>query len=340
MFKLSLNIPTYNRCLELQRNLDELVSQIRVINCQDSVEINISDNGSLDKTSDMIKSFLEKNQDIHINYRRMETNQGPDANFITAMKMANGEYSILYGDDDYLIEGGMKKILELITFNPEVPMFLTNRMNINHKGGVLGVESFLREDIQTRIFDFSSEDTVRSYFSLCNEYTLGGCLSFISSVIYKTDILKEVGEYDNHFTGTNYAFLYYWWNYLLKGNKLLYCNEYFLYSTTSGATNNNYGSGLKRILVDVKGISKVAELVFVGDKKKYRADFLAAANKCNSNAHIFNCFLRQRAQGYNELLPNLSLFGWSERKINEFLMTVSWKNLIIGIIGIIIRKHR
>ena len=255
------------------------------------------------------------------------------------LQMAHGEYSILYGDDDYLIDGGLDIIFSLISQYPQIPIILTNRISISHEGSILSYDTFLRDDIESRVFNFNNEDEVRAYFSLCNNNTLGGCLSFISSIIYKTSILEEIGEYDERFTGTNYAFMYYWWNYLIKGNELFYYRDSYLKSTTSGATNNNYGFGLKRILVDINGISKVAEYVFTGPYSKYKTDFLSAANKCNSYASIINGFFRHRAMGYNILLPSLSQFGWDQSSINELKQVVSFKNIVIGLIGIILRRR-
>jgi len=339
MIKLSFNIPTYNRCQELRKNLGIIVSQIREENLIRDVEINVSDNGSTDNTAEVIKEISSKNKDIIIKYHRIENNMGPDVNFINAMKMALGEYSILYGDDDYLVEGGLNKIFSLIDNNSDAALFLSNRISINHEGKVLSYDYFLREEIESRVYDFSKQDEVRSYFSVCNFNTLGGCLSFISSVIYKTKIISEIGDVDNRFIGSNYAFMGYWWPSLLKGNKLYYCKDSYLLSTTSGATNNNYGTGLKRIIVDVKGISIVANSVFTGPNAIYKSDFLIAANRCNSYASIINGFLRHRAMGYDVLLPNLEQFGWSKNSIDELKETVSFRNLIIGLIGTILRRR-
>lgn len=338
MVKLSFNIPTFNRATFLLKNLSIIVTQIRFNQLINDVEINISDNFSSDNTEEVIKKFKSQNSDIIINYSRNDSNQGPDINFIKAMNMASGDYSILFGDDDYLVADGLERIFNVIYSSNNCGIILSNRINIDVYGNVIGEESFLREDIDSRCFDFSNNDQLRSYFSVCSEYSLGGCLSFISSVIYKTSIISLIGEYNSSFTGTCYSFMYYWWNFLMKGNSLMYVKDFFVLCTTSGATNNNYGSGIRRMVIDVEGISKVAELVFQGDIEQYKQDFLTAANKCNSYASLFTGFVRHRDFGISRLLPSLSRFGWSERKIKEFTEVTSFDYCLKALLGFIVRK--
>lgn len=64
---------------------------------------------------------------------------------------------------------------------------------------------FMREDISTQIFDFSHINDGRSFFAVTADH--GGILTFISSVLYKTSILKEVGEYNNKCTVLLFVFV-------------------------------------------------------------------------------------------------------------------------------------
>lgn len=114
--RISFNIPTYNRSDYLKKNLEIILSQIYELHKENEVEINISDNASTDNTEIICNAFISKNKSIHINYNRNNENLGPDANFINSMKMATGDYSLLWGDDDFLKEGGLRRIFELVNF--------------------------------------------------------------------------------------------------------------------------------------------------------------------------------------------------------------------------------
>ena len=109
---LSFCIPTYNRISFLKKNLSILVNQVRCFNLSSQISIYVSDNASKDGTGLMLKEFKSQNKDIIFDYVIQEKNIGQDANFITVMNMATGDYSVLMGDDDFLKEDAL--LLSLI----------------------------------------------------------------------------------------------------------------------------------------------------------------------------------------------------------------------------------
>ena len=114
--KISFNIPTYNRAKYLKKNLDILTAQIKELHKENDVEINISDNASTDDTKSIVETFISAYPEIHISYHCNAKNLGPDGNFITAMHLAKGDYSLLWGDDDFLKDGGLARIFELVVY--------------------------------------------------------------------------------------------------------------------------------------------------------------------------------------------------------------------------------
>mgnify|MGYP001591943761 FL=1 len=108
---ISIAIPTYNRAEILEKLLYRLVLQLE--NFQGLVEICISNNGSLDNTAQMVANFVKKYPDL-IRYRQNNTNLGFDSNIIDVVKMARGEFIWLLGDDDLIVDGGIKKVLDFI----------------------------------------------------------------------------------------------------------------------------------------------------------------------------------------------------------------------------------
>lgn len=316
--KLSIGIPTYNRCDYLKKNLNILANQIRDCNLLSEVEINISNNGSNDNTDSTIKEFCLHNPDIKTHYHRFEENAGPDANYIATMIMAKGNYSILLGDDDFLVENGLKTIICLIDTYKDVDIFLSNRTEITGSGKFICNRSFLHKDIKSRVFDFSDDNQAGFYFSLCNE--VGGCLTFISSIIYKTGIINEIGEYNHCLDGTFYSFWYYLWGKLSKGGKLYYYEGSYILNTQE--FNNNFGSGLSRTLVEFEGFKKAADIFF--DNKSYKKCFLDIPKRWkNLSSLSHECFFEKNIYE-NQLLPLLES-GNNEGYLEDVVLMQSWK---------------
>lgn len=319
---LSFCIPTYNRLRFLQKNITILMQQIKEEGLEKEVEICISDNHATDGTEEYCRQLVDNNQGITITYKRNEENLGPDRNFLSAMHMAKGEYSMLWGDDDFLHKGGLRRIFELIAHGRanDIQIMLSSTNVIDAQGKQMFVKNFLREDIKEYTVDFSKPEEARSYFFLVKD--MGGLLSFISDVIYKTSIIEEI-PFDDCFIGTHYAFLCYWWGYLAKGKKMYYSSVPFLDETYQ--YQPAYGYGVDRLLVDYHGFTTIAGVSFQsGDIDK--ADFL----QCFQMLHplINQRIIRQAEPSlYDEVIkPKLSECGLTNDEYNILRNECSFKS--------------
>lgn len=108
---ISFTVPTYNRAEKLKILLNCVISQSAEI--KDSVEICISDDGSTDGTTEMMGGIQAKHP-VLVKYLRNEKNLGFVRNIIAAMKMAEGDFIWLFGDDNELVDGGIKKVVDFI----------------------------------------------------------------------------------------------------------------------------------------------------------------------------------------------------------------------------------
>lgn len=104
--KLTIAIPTYNRCNLLRQTLDSIIEQRG-----EGVEIIVSDNASTDGTEEMMRKYREEH---NIRYFRNAENLGMDRNFLNCLQKAEGDYIHLLSDDDILLPGAIDKILFLI----------------------------------------------------------------------------------------------------------------------------------------------------------------------------------------------------------------------------------
>lgn len=324
--KISFNIPTYNRAKYLKKNLDILTAQIKELHKENDVEINISDNASTDDTKSIVETFISAYPEIHISYHCNEKNLGPDGNFIAAMHLAKGEYSLLWGDDDFLKDGGLARIFELVEYGEKnnIQIMLSSTSIYDKDGNYKCEKLFLREDINELTVDFSDLTQARAYFFLLKD--MGGMLSFISDVIYKTSIIHEI-KFDDDFIGTHYAFLCYWWGWLAKGNKLYYSSKSFLKETVQ--YQPAYGFGVSRAMVDYKGYTLIANKFFNGVIKK---DFLLAFQNLHKKLNVLY-LVNGEKENYEELLiPKMKECGVCTEEIaeiNRFCSTASTLKLLL-----------
>lgn len=105
---LSICIPTYNRQTKLQKCLAAIFGQDGL----KDVEIIISDNASEDETESLCLELAKKHSEVF--YFRQKENVGPDRNFDFCMQKARGRYLMLLGDDDLLMPGTVRLLLENI----------------------------------------------------------------------------------------------------------------------------------------------------------------------------------------------------------------------------------
>lgn len=324
---LSFNIPTYNRATFLTTTISRIVDQICELNLENEVEINVSDNASTDETRGVVEKIVADNPQIRITYKCNEHNVGPDINFISAMNMASGKYSILWGDDDFLKEKGLKRILSLIEIGEKrsVGILVSSTSVINTKGDFLYEKRILRNDINEIMVDFSDIHRVREYFFLLRD--MAGLLSFITAVVYKTSIIHEI-PYDETFTGTHYAFLSYWWGWLAKG-ELLYCSN-VPYVDASEQYQAAYGFGVVREMVDYKGFQVIANTVL--KDVPYRSDFQNAFVNLHHVLYRQLLCIREKQSYFRELIDAQKGFGVTEEEqkiiIRSSTLSFTLKNLI------------
>ena len=321
--KLSFNIPTYNRAKYLKKNLEILTAQIIDLQKEDDVEINISDNASTDNTKEISEYYISTYPQINIHYHCNEKNLGPDTNFINAMHLANGEYSLLWGDDDFLKDGGLAQIFGLIDYGQKnnIQIILSSTSLYDSNGNYKSEKPFLREDIDELLIDFSDIIQVRAYFYLLKD--MGGMLSFISDVIYKTSIIHEI-EFNNDFIGTHYAFLCYWWGWLAKGNKLYYSSKSFLKETIQ--YQPAYGFGVKRTLVDFHGYNVVLNVSL--KNCAFKNDFKEAFLKLHSDIKMRQILIAEPKRFKEYILPKMLEFNKNSNEIKFLLQSSSLTRIV------------
>ena len=123
--KISICIPTYNRCQHLANCLNSIILNTNYNRLD--VQICVSDNCSTDETEAVVRHAQEK---IDIVYRKNKTNLGMSINFLNVINMADGKYAWIIGDDDLLMPNTFERLLKIMDQNNGVNFFYINSFHL------------------------------------------------------------------------------------------------------------------------------------------------------------------------------------------------------------------
>lgn len=119
---LSICIPTRDRADCLRELLESIVSQY-----EDDVEIVLSDDDSTDHTSAVIDSFRSKFK--RFKYERSSPALRYDRNVLHLVRMAQGRFCWLFGDDDRMEPGGLAAVLREVRRESDLTGLTTGRIS-------------------------------------------------------------------------------------------------------------------------------------------------------------------------------------------------------------------
>ena len=119
--RISICTPTYNRADHLNNCLHSIISNKS--RSAIDFEVCVSDNCSTDDTEKVVR---RAQQSIDIKYNKNTKNLGVSRNFLNVVRMAQGEFVWLLGDDDLLMPYALERLNDLIGQHPEVDFFYVN----------------------------------------------------------------------------------------------------------------------------------------------------------------------------------------------------------------------
>lgn len=189
---LSVCIPVYNFGSFIGETLASIIPQ-----ATGEVEIVVVDGASTDNTAEVVQSYQ---QTFHrLRYHRLEKRGGIDRDMAKSVEIATGEYCWLFGGDDIMNRGAIKKVLD----------------EINHKHDVYLSESILCRKEMTpiakhrmlnltteRTFDLRYNKDRKEYFRRARNSA--AFFSFCSAIIFRKSRWECVCV-DDTFYGTCWA---------------------------------------------------------------------------------------------------------------------------------------
>jgi len=129
----------------------------------DQIQVCVSDNGSDDKTKEIVNKYKKK---LNIKYHRYSNNKGRVKNFLKVVRMADGVFTWLIGDDDLLMPDAIKQVLNLIKLNSDVDFFYINSFNLSSDYVYSFKQPFNIKNIPKKMSTFSNFKLERKLFFL------------------------------------------------------------------------------------------------------------------------------------------------------------------------------
>ena len=164
-------IPTYNRADYLQEAIKSVLSQ-----SYENFELLIMDNCSSDHTQEIIKSY----SDQRIRYIRHHCNIGAMANWTYGVKLAQGKYLSILGDDDRYQEHFLSNRIKFLSQNQENIAVFSPYFHINEQGKTIGSSRACSEEKTLK---------GRELLRFMSEHTW-----FIGATLYVTETVKSLWD--------------------------------------------------------------------------------------------------------------------------------------------------
>lgn len=116
---ISLCFPIYNRIETFKYTFSRTIDEVCKIN-SDEIEVVVSVNPD-EKTIEETKKFLiEMQEKTHIVVNINETNIGIGGNGRKVFELATGKYIWMIGDDDFILQGCLDRILKAVHEHPDI----------------------------------------------------------------------------------------------------------------------------------------------------------------------------------------------------------------------------
>lgn len=220
MILLTVFTPAYNRAHTLPRTYQSLLKQ----DCKEFVWL-IVDDGSTDKTSELVKNWQTKDNGFEIQYIYKE-NGGMHTAHNTAYENIQTELNICIDSDDCLAEGAVTKILSA-----------WDKVRDKDYAGLIGLDADFQGEIIGQGFQAGIEKT-----TLTGYYASGG--SGDKKLVYRTDIINKYPPYPV-FEGEKYVALAYKYrlidqDYMLGVLNDVLCNVEYQEDGSSGTMWKQY----------------------------------------------------------------------------------------------------
>lgn len=173
MAEVSTIIPAYNCEDYIKETVESVLAQT-----YKDIEIIVVDDGSTDRTGEILKDFGSK-----VEYIRQSKNTGPSAARNKGIERARGKYIAFLDHDDVWTPNKIEEQIKLLESNKDLALAYSNCYNVNQSDLAIGT-----------LFDIA-----RPHRGFVFENLLLDNFIPTSSVVVRKEILNEVGGFNERF---------------------------------------------------------------------------------------------------------------------------------------------
>jgi glycosyltransferase involved in cell wall biosynthesis len=170
---VTIAIPTYNRAKAYLRNAIECA----LGQTYENIEVVISDNCSSDNTEEIVRGYA----DPRIRYFRQSANIGANNNFNYCLEKAEGDYFLLFHDDDSIDADFIETCMKTAAYRTDIGIIRTGSRVIDGEGRI-------KSECQNQAGGAPIEDAFLGWFS-------GRTPIYLCNTLFNTAGLKEIGGF-------------------------------------------------------------------------------------------------------------------------------------------------
>ncbi|AMP19962.1 hypothetical protein AZF37_01080 [endosymbiont 'TC1' of Trimyema compressum] len=177
MKKLSIIVPIYN----MEKYIDRCVQSVLDAKLNDSIEILLINDGSKDKSQEIMDSYYKQHPDIIRVFNKENGGHGSVINF--GIDKSEGKYLKILDSDDYFNTENLKKLIAFLDKNEEVDLIITSYYKVFEN-------SCLKQKLNIKSNEIMPLESLYSIFSgNSNKENINYVP--MAMVTYKTKVLKN-----------------------------------------------------------------------------------------------------------------------------------------------------
>lgn len=246
--KLSICIPIYNCAEFVGQALDSILPQIN-----GSIEVIVYDGGSTDATSALLESYARGWPNVQ--YHRGAQRGGIDADLVTCVGFAKGEYCWLFSGDDVMRPGAIERALERVKQKSDIYIckhtICSKKMVVSHEHPVL-------EPDQVFTAKFANSNERLEWFR--RAVTTEAFFSFISGLIVRREKWQS-GKLPETFSRSCWGHVARFFG--LVGSELMVCYVAEVWLDQRGENDSFSDKGVvNRCRIGIEGYHRLADNYF------------------------------------------------------------------------------
>lgn len=298
---ISICIPTYNRGKLLGETMKNICEEYESLPqyYKNKVELCISDNASVDNTSDLVKSFAKKSS-IDIKFNVNPQNIGLDRNFLKAVDLASGQYIWFLGSDDKIRIGGLRFVMEFLIINKEIDILVMNSLEM---GGNNNVPTLLiAEQLNERILYYKGH-----FESALNVIEF---LGYMSILCFRKTLWNGIDKYEQ-FVGTQYIHVFKLLSMIRDGAKVANILEprIILYRANNDSVLKEHGL-MKRMVFTLESFYIIPSAVFGRNTKEHKKLSLRIIKHDFPSLYLAISSIRMNIRDRGTLIKNFLKYYW------------------------------